>query len=59
VVLSEFVVGASREMTGAAIAINEQRFAKPLPDPIPLKIQFPIGRFFDGVGFRPVLNSAR
>jgi TonB-dependent receptor len=27
VVLSEFVVGASREMTGAAIAINEQRFA--------------------------------
>ncbi len=27
VILSEFVVGASREMTGAAIAINEQRFA--------------------------------
>jgi TonB-dependent receptor len=27
VVLSEFVVGASREMSGATIAINEQRFA--------------------------------
>ena len=27
VTLSEFVVGASREMDGAAIAINEQRFA--------------------------------
>ena len=27
VVLSQFVVGASREMDGAAIAINEQRFA--------------------------------
>ncbi|MFM9953137.1 MAG: carboxypeptidase-like regulatory domain-containing protein [Opitutaceae bacterium] len=58
--LDSFIVSTARETDGAAIAINEQRFApnlknviaadalgdvmdgKPLPDPIPLKIQSPI-----------------